>query len=142
MNYKFLSASTLLVVLMSTVTAQTVRINEVTSSNSIYTDEDGDTPDWIELHNYGTQSVSINNWGLSDDVLNLTKWVFPNMTLSPDQYLLLWASSKNRSEVTFATTLVNQGDSFKYLTPNSEPDPNWKNASFDDSGWSQGNSGF
>ena len=65
MNYKFLSASTLLVVLMSTVTAQTVRINEVTSSNSIYTDEDGDTPDWIELHNYGTQSVSINNWGLS-----------------------------------------------------------------------------
>jgi len=142
MNYKFLSASTLLVVLMSTVTAQTVRINEVTSSNSIYTDEDGDTPDWIELHNYGTQSVSINNWGLSDDVLNLTKWVFPNITLSPDQYLLLWASSKNRSEVTFATTLVNQGDSFKYLTPNSEPDPNWKNASFDDSGWSQGNSGF
>ena len=139
---RLLTTSILIVVLISTASAQTVRINEVTSSNSLYIDEDGDSPDWIELHNFGSQNVSINGWSLSDDVLGLTKWVFPNMTLSPDQYLLVWASSKNRSEVSFATTLVNQGDSFKYLTPNSEPDPNWKIASFDDSGWSQGNSGF
>ena len=37
---------------ISSVKAQTVRINEVVSSNSVYIDEDGDTPDWLEIHNY------------------------------------------------------------------------------------------
>ena len=36
-----------------TIDSQTVRINEVVSSNSTYFDEDGDTPDWIELFNFG-----------------------------------------------------------------------------------------
>jgi hypothetical protein len=52
-------------------------------------DEDEDTPDWIELYNYGNQDVLMNRWSLSDDVNHLTKWTFPNITLSPDQYLLL-----------------------------------------------------
>ena len=29
--------------------AQTIRINEAVSSNSIFFDEDGDTPDWLEF---------------------------------------------------------------------------------------------
>ena len=31
--------------------SQDIRINEVSSSNSMFYDEDGDTPDWIELYN-------------------------------------------------------------------------------------------
>ena len=42
--------------------AQNIKINEVVSSNSEYTDEDGDTPDWFELHNSGSQNVSIDGW--------------------------------------------------------------------------------
>ena len=53
--------------LIANATAQTVRINEVVSSNSVYIDEDGDTPDWLEIYNYGSQDVSINGWFLSDD---------------------------------------------------------------------------
>tara|TARA_B100000780_G_scaffold278950_1_gene254575 strand:- start:1660 stop:3645 length:1986 start_codon:yes stop_codon:yes gene_type:complete len=119
-----------------------MRINEVVSSNSVYIDEDGDTPDWLELHNYGTQDVSINGWFLSDDVDDLEKWIFPNITLSPNQYLLLWASSKDRSNISYSRTLVNQGDAFKYLIPTSEPSSTWKTLSFDDSGWSESASGF
>ncbi len=55
------------------LTAQTIRINEVVSSNSVYTDEDGDTPDWLEVHNFGTEDVSINGWSLTDDADDLTK---------------------------------------------------------------------
>ena len=33
---------------------QSVRINEVSASNTLFYDEDGDTPDWIELYNYGS----------------------------------------------------------------------------------------
>ena len=119
-----------------------MRINEVVSSNSVYIDEDGDTPDWLELHNYGTQDISINGWFLSDDVDDLEKWIFPNITLSPNQYLLLWASSKDRSNISYSRTLVNQGDAFKYLIPTSEPSSTWKTLSFDDSGWSESASGF
>ena len=130
------------ILLITVVKAQTIRINEVSASNSIFYDEDGDTPDWIELHNFGTQTVSLNNWTLSDDVLEPDKWTFPSMSLAPNQYLLLWASSKDRSNISYATTLVNQGDSFRYLVPFSEPDSNWKNINFNDSGWALGASGF
>ena len=41
--------------------SQSVRINEVSASNSIFLDEDGDTPDWIELYNYGSEEISLNN---------------------------------------------------------------------------------
>ena len=124
------------------LTAQTIRINEVVSSNSVYTDEDGDTPDWLEIHNFGNQDVSINGWSLSDDVDDNTKWTFPDITLAPDQYILLWASGKDRNIINYPRTLINQGDEFKYLIPNSEPNFNWKELSFNDSSWSSGFSGF
>ena len=124
------------------LTAQTVRINEVVSSNSVYLDEDGDTPDWLEIHNFGTQDVSINGWSLSDDVNDLIKWTFPNITLTPNQYMLLWASSKDRTALSYSRTLVNQGDEFKYLIPTSEPNSNWNSLNFDDSNWTSGPSGF
>ena len=42
--------------------SQSIRINEVAASNSIFLDEDGDTPDWIELYNFGNDEISLNNW--------------------------------------------------------------------------------
>ena len=48
--------------------AQTIRINEIVSSNSEYFDSFGETPDWIELYNYGSESVNLLDWGITDDV--------------------------------------------------------------------------
>jgi len=81
-------------------------------------------------------------WSISDDVDNLNKWTFPDITLSPNQYLLLWASSKDRSSISYSRTLVNQGDTFKYLIPTSEPSSNWKSLGFNDVSWLEGSSGF
>ena len=141
-NNKMRYLSLFFVVSIYNLTAQTVRINEVVSSNSVYTDEDGDNPDWLEIHNFGTQDVSINGWSLSDDVDGITKWIFPNITLTPDQYMVLWASSKDRTTINYPRTLINQGNEFKYLIPTSEPNSNWNSLSFDDSSWSSGLSGF
>ena len=99
-------------------------------------------PDWLEIHNFGTEDVSINGWSLSDDVDGITKWIFPNITLTPDQYMVLWASSKDRATINYPRTLINQGNEFKYLIPTSEPNSNWNSLSFDDSSWSSGLSGF
>ncbi len=125
-----------------TLTAQEVRINEVVSSNSMYVDEDGDTPDWFELHNYGADSVSLNNWTITDDINNLQKWSFPDITLEPDGYIMVWASKKDRKSITYIRTLVNKGDVFRYMIPDSELPADWNGILFDDSAWQSGASGF
>jgi hypothetical protein len=75
---------------------QAVRINEVMSSNaSTLADEEGDFSDWIELYNAGSQGVSLEGWGLSDNAGKPFKWVFPAVTLSAGEYLLVWCSGKD-----------------------------------------------
>ena len=76
-----------------------VVISEFMASNdSTILDEDGDDSDWIELHNDGANSVSINGWYLTDDDGKLTKWKIPNVTLSANDYLvcLLYTSPSPR----------------------------------------------
>ncbi|WP_166426964.1 CotH kinase family protein, partial [Flavobacterium psychrotolerans] len=78
--------------------AQNIVLNEVLASNtSSIKDEDDSYQDWIELHNKGSVSVNLLGYGLSDDALLLFKWTFPNVSVAPGQYLLIWASDKNRS---------------------------------------------
>ena len=110
--------------------SQSIRINEVVSSNSVYFDEDGDSPDWIELYNYGNQTISLDSWTISDNIENLDMWTFPQINLDPDEYLLIWASGKNRSQISYSRTYINQGDVYKYIIPNSEPNLNWNNINF------------
>jgi len=64
-----------------------VRINEMMASNGTsIRDEDGDSSDWLELVNLGSQPVSLLNWGLSDSGSPF-KWRFGNVTIQPGQHL-------------------------------------------------------
>jgi|GEM_PF-723603 len=60
-------------------------------------DEDGESSDWIELFNPGPMAVSLLDWCLTDNPANLTKWRFPDVTLESGQYLLVFASAKDRA---------------------------------------------
>lgn len=74
-----------------------VFINEFMASNgSTIADEDGDYEDWIELYNAGSHAVELMNWTISDDLDRPERWVFPDITIEPGGFLLLWASGKNR----------------------------------------------
>ena len=126
----------------STTQAQSIRINEVVSSNINYLDEDRESPDWIELYNAGTEDVSLEGYFISDKSSNPTKWKFPNIEIKSDEYLVVWASQKDRDFTINWKGLVTQGDEFKYLVPQQAVDPNWTNLDFDDSSWANGNSGF
>ena len=79
---------------------QNIALNEILASNSgVIADEDGDYEDWIELHNFGREPVSLENWGLSDDYGNLFRWVFPaGAEIGPGEFLLVWASGKDRRD--------------------------------------------
>src|SRR4051812_26090779 len=50
-------------------------------------DLDGDTPDWIELHNTGASAVDLAGWHLTDNATNLTKWTFPATNIASGGYL-------------------------------------------------------
>lgn len=72
-------------------------INEVMTSNAAtISDEDGDFEDWIELYNGGNTVLDLSGYGLSDDPDSLFKWTFPQRSIAPNSYLLVWASDKNR----------------------------------------------
>lgn len=96
-------ANTLLVMVFLGLTAfhtqaQTLVINEIMASNqTTIADDDGDYADWIELHNAGLMPINLQGYGLSDNYNNPFKWIFPEVVISPGQFLLVWASNKNRT---------------------------------------------
>ena len=75
--------------------AQNIIINEIVPSNgSIIYDEDGETPDWIEIYNPNNQAFNLGGFFISDDIDDLEKWTFPSVTIAPSNFLVLFASDK------------------------------------------------
>lgn len=76
-----------------------VLINELLASNgAILVDEDGDFEDWIELHNPTSVVINLQGYTLTDDPEKPDKWSFPDVSIEPDGFLLVWASGKDRRE--------------------------------------------
>ena len=75
-------------------------INEGSNRNySTLADENFDYPDWIELYNAGTNSVNLENYALSDNANENTKWRFLPYTLEPGAFITVFCSNKNRYPV-------------------------------------------
>jgi len=131
------------VLFAGSIFAQTLKINEVVSLNyESMKDEDGDGSDWIEIYNPNSNSVNLLNYGLSDNANNLLKWTFPDITLESNEFLLVFASKKNRRINAYWETIIDWGDEWKYFIGFEEPPLNWESISFDDSDWLTGPSGF
>lgn len=76
---------------------QNLVINELLTSNvNSITDEDNSHEDWLEFYNNGATPIGLLGYGLTDDTAQPFKWTFPQVTLNPGQYLIVWASDKNR----------------------------------------------
>lgn len=72
-------------------------ITEFSASNqSGLQDEDGDRPDWLEIHNPDPTPAVLTNWYLTDTAGTKTKWRFPATTIAPGGYLVVFASGKDR----------------------------------------------
>jgi hypothetical protein len=87
------------VVLDPNYTVPSLRINEFLASNLSATglkDEDGELQDWIEIYNSSPEAVNLEGWSLTDERDDPGRWVFPAVTLGPGQYLVVFASGKDR----------------------------------------------
>jgi len=74
-----------------------LHICEIQSSNqSTLRDVDQEFSDWIEVCNLGDADCNLRGYFLTDDIQNLEKWEFPNVTIGAGDYLLVFASEKDR----------------------------------------------
>jgi hypothetical protein len=67
-------------------------------NNGILFDEDGDTPDYIELYNAGRTRINLVNWHLSDNENRTLRWRFPTFWIEPGEYVIIFASGKDKVE--------------------------------------------
>ncbi|MBL9171763.1 MAG: lamin tail domain-containing protein [Verrucomicrobiales bacterium] len=92
----WLRLSLLLLCFSLPVRAQLVITEFMAQNTRTVKDEDGDFSDWIEIQNQSTNPVSLLNWSLTDNAGSKTKWTFPSANLGPQEFLLVFASEKNR----------------------------------------------
>ena len=59
---------------------------------------DGNYYDWVEVHNASSAAINLSGYGLSNNPKNPAKWVFPDVTLAPNEYLVLYASGLNKAD--------------------------------------------
>ena len=76
-----------------------IAINEFLASNDFTnTDQNGEYEDWVELYNTTGSAVSLNGYYLSDDAASPTKWTFPDTSIAPYGFLLIWADEDEEQE--------------------------------------------
>ncbi|HXJ60397.1 MAG TPA: lamin tail domain-containing protein [Verrucomicrobiae bacterium] len=72
-----------------------VQITEFLAENeSGLRDEDGDYSDWIEIYNPSAVPVALGGYQF---LAGATNWTFPSMSLSGQEFLVVFASGKNRT---------------------------------------------
>lgn len=102
---------------------QNIVINEIMSENdNIITDEDNDFSDWIELYNPTNENINLLNWSLSDEDDELDKWLFPNIEIEAGNYLLIYASGKNKTGNELHTNfkIKSEGEEIFLVNPQEE----------------------
>jgi hypothetical protein len=79
-------------------------INELMADNrGAVLDEDGRTPDWVELYNASGATISTAGLYLSDDAGQPGKWALPVKTLAPGEYLVIWCDERPSAGDTHAS---------------------------------------
>lgn len=79
-----------------------IKINEYSVSNATvgvagptFIDNQGNTPDWIELYNPTASGFNAAGYSLTDDPANISKYTFPSGTIIPaNGFLRVWCSGK------------------------------------------------
>ncbi len=134
----------IIIFISSLLFGQSLQINEIVSSNSSsFYDENGDTPDWIEIYNSGRSPVNLNGYGLSDDLSEKLKWKFPDISIQANDYLLVLASNEDRKDLVKSWNAeITVGDKWYYWSQNNAPPTNWNSINYSPIGWKEGPSGI
>lgn len=89
-------------------------VSEIMMNNKgVIRDPKGNDSDYIELHNQGSEPVSLNGFLLSNQGENnpkITSWTFPECTIEPNGYLLIWCTGEGSSTEPFTNFKLSGGE--------------------------------
>ncbi len=85
-------------------------ISEIMAKNhATLSDEDGEQPDWIELHNTSSRAIDLSGFIVSDN--SDGGWRIPSGTVEPDGYFLIYCDGKDRAaDIPHADFALSQGE--------------------------------
>ena len=72
-------------------------ITEVMASNASYPSPNGGLYDWIEITNRGSEAINLSGYGLSDKATKPSRWRFPDATIQPGEYIVVYASGLDKT---------------------------------------------
>jgi len=76
-------------------TKPSIVINEYMSDNeNTIEDEAGEYEDWIELYNFGSETIQLGGMYLTDNLMNPTKWQIPEIEIASGEFLLFWTDDE------------------------------------------------
>jgi len=104
-----------LVLLLSILQAQSgLVINEFMAENDNFLVDttDNNFDDWIEIYNSSSDPVNLNGYFLTDNPSLSTKWSFPNITISPESFLIIWADEDSDATGLHANFKLNKAGEF------------------------------
>ena len=82
------------------VIVDNVYINEIMPINkSTIMDSNDEYNDYIELYNNSDQEVNLKGFYLSDTETSSKKWSFPEIVIKPKEYLVVFASGKDKCDL-------------------------------------------
>lgn len=90
----------------------------MTSNNGAVASSDGTVSDWIEIYNGNDYEVNLKNYGLSDDN-SKTKWAFPEITIQPKEYIVVYLSGETKNGL-YANFKLNGNGSEKLFLVNTQ----------------------
>jgi len=85
-------------------------INEILTSNKgVFVDEFGDSYDYIELYNGTNKDINLLNYGLSDREDGKIKWLFPDVLIKSNSYLIINLSGEKKDGLYASFSLKEEG---------------------------------
>ena len=80
--------------------------------------------DWVELHNSTGSAVSLGGYGISNNPKNPAKWVFPDISIEPGEYLLLYATGSadkaQKKNLKLNFNISSTGEALFFFDPNGK----------------------
>lgn len=93
-------------------------ISEVMVKNhATLSNDEGGFPDWIELANFGSETVQLEGWGLSDNG-DKAVWKFPAVSIEPGALLLVYADGRDsEASALHADFSLSEGETLSLFSP-------------------------
>lgn len=80
--------------------------------------------DWVEIYNSTGSAVSLAGYGLSNNPKNPAKWVFPDISIEPGEYLLLYATGSadkaQKKNLKLNFNISSTGEALFFFDPNGK----------------------